>query len=104
MSAILPVLGGPTQQTPEEGGEGPGAREFLLKYVQIMHFYAFFNHFYGALLSLCISLMSEPLRIWILSIRSSLLFLLSAIAPKIKVRSRAKSDFKERCAQLWDLV
>ena len=32
------------------------------------------------------------------------LFLLSAIAPKIKVRSRAKSDFKERCAQLWKLV
>ena len=35
-----------------------------------------------------ISLMSKPLTIWILSVRSSLLFLLSAIAPKIKVRSR----------------
>jgi hypothetical protein len=32
--------------------------------------------------------MSKPLTIWILSVRSSLLFLLSAIAPKIKVRSR----------------
>ena len=40
-----------------------------------------------------ISLMSEPLRISILSVRLSLLFLLSTIAPKIKVRSRAKTDW-----------
>ena len=33
--------------THEEGGEGAGACEFVLKYVQIVHFYAFFNHFYG---------------------------------------------------------
>ena len=36
----------------------------------------------------------------ILSVRSSLFLLLSAIAPKMQVRSRAKSDFKEQCAQL----
>ena len=48
--------GGGTGQTyttrTRGGGGGVGAREFLLKYVQIMHFYAFFNHFYCALLSL----------------------------------------------------
>ena len=39
---------------------------------------------------------------FISSVRSerSALFSMSAIAPKMKVRSRAKSDFKERYAQL----
>ena len=32
-----------------EGGEGVGALEFVLKYVQIVHFYAFFNYFNCAL-------------------------------------------------------
>jgi len=41
-----------------------------------------------------ISLMSKPLTIWILSVRSLLLFLLSAIAPKINVRSRAIAWFQ----------
>ena len=38
--------------------------------------------------------MSGLLKIWIMSVRSSLFFLLSAIAPKMKVPSRAisKSD------------
>ena len=31
----------PTQHTPEEGGEGAGTREFLLKYEQIVNFYAY---------------------------------------------------------------
>ena len=42
-----------------------------------------------------ISLMSEPLKILFCQFprRSSLFFLLSAIAPKMQVRSRAKSDW-----------
>ena len=41
-----------------------------------------------------ISHMSELLRIWILSVCSLLFFLLSTIAPKIKVRSRAIERFQ----------
>ena len=63
-----------------------------------MHFYAFFNCFYCALFSLyCSWANRSEFGFCQFAHCSSLFFLLSTIAPKINVRSRAI----ERCAQLW---
>ena len=56
-----------------------------------MHFYAFFNHFYGLIFYPYIA-HEETAQNLDLSVRLSLFFLLSDIAPKIKVCSRVKSD------------
>ena len=80
-----------------------------------MHFYAFFNHFYGsifeiALLSTVLSFpynhMSESLRIWILSVRSLLFALFLIERHRSQNQGSLKSEeglshFKEQCAQLW---
>ena len=69
-----------------------------------------FNHFYSLIFE--ITLRMKPLffpsiaherttQNLILSVRSSFFFLNCSFAPEIKGCSRAKSDFKERCAQLW---
>ena len=76
----------------------------ILNKVQIVDFYAFFNHFYGSIFEIALRITAlffpyiaheQTTQNLILSIRSLLFFLNRSFAPKIKVRSRTKSDFKE---------
>ena len=94
------------EMPPGRGGKGGGSSSThnlwnRLKYVQIVHFYEFFNHFYGSIfeINLWITALFFPYMAHerkaqnlILSVRSSLFFLNSSFAPKIKVHSRAKRE------------
>ena len=97
------VLYRPTQHAPEERGEGVGAREFLLKYVQIVHF-MHFSTIFTALFSPFIA-HERTAQNLILSVGSSLfaLFLIERHRSQNQGSLESKerlSDFKERCAQL----
>ena len=92
------VLYRPTQHTPEEG---TSACEFVLKYVQIVHFYAFFNHFSA----LFYPYIAHERTTQNLCFVSSLLALRSysywaPLLPKLRFAQERLSNFKERCTQL----
>ena len=77
----------------------------VFKYIQIVHFYAFLNHFYCALLSLYRSWVNHSEFGFCQFARRSLLFALILIERhysqnKGSLKSKEQlSDFKERCAQ-----
>ena len=88
------VLYRPTQLTPEEGGGGGGRAWICIKICTNRAFLGIFQPFLLLSLSLYRSWANRSEFAFCQFARhSSLLFILSAIAPKIKVRSRAKSDW-----------
>ena len=85
----------PTQHAPEEEGWGGGSRsgifiKICINCAILCQFQPFLRRSF-----ILISLMSRPLKIWFCQFTqsASLIVSRSAIAPKMKVRSRAKSDW-----------